>query len=109
MMKAKELQLTSEWDKVFTQSDQVNHRKATFVNRYGITLATYLYEPKGAVGKLPAIAVSEPFGTVKEQSSGLYAQMMAERGFLLSLKAKRHKCAYSDKFLYKILFENNFI
>lgn len=70
MMQAKELQLISEWDKVFPQSDKVNHRKVTFVNRYGITLAADLYEPKDAVGELPAIAVSGPFGAVKEQSSG---------------------------------------
>ena len=76
------LTLTNEWDKVFPQSDKVNHRKVTFHNRYGITLAADLYEPKGAEGKLPAIAVSGPFGAVKEQSSGLYAQIMAERGFL---------------------------
>lgn len=82
MMKVEELKLTSEWDKVFPQSDKVNHRKVMFVNRYGITLAADLYEPKDAVGELPAIAVSGPFGAVKEQSSGLYAQTMAERGFL---------------------------
>lgn len=82
MMKTKELQLASEWDKVFPQSSKVNHRKVTFVNRYGITLAADLYEPKEADRKLPAIAVSGPFGAVKEQSSGLYAQTMAERGFL---------------------------
>ena len=76
------LTLTSEWDKVFPQSDKVNHRKVTFHNRYGITLAADLYEPKDAEGKLSAIAVSGPFGAVKEQSSGLYAQIMAERGFL---------------------------
>lgn len=76
------LVLTSEWDKVFPQSDKVNHRKITFHNRYGITLAADLYEPKDTSGKLPAIAVSGPFGAVKEQSSGLYAQAMAERGFL---------------------------
>lgn len=76
------LTLTSEWDKVFPKSDKVNHRKVTFHNRYGITLAADLYEPKNAAGKLPAIAVSGPFGAVKEQSSGLYAQTMAERGFL---------------------------
>ena len=76
------LTLTGEWDKVFPQSDKVNHRKVTFHNRYGITLAADLYEPKDAEGKLPAIAVSGPFGAVKEQSSGLYAQIMAERGFL---------------------------
>ena len=76
------LQLTQEWDKTFPQSPRVNHRKVTFYNRYGITLAADLYEPKDAKGPLPALAVSGPFGAVKEQSSGLYAQTMAERGFL---------------------------
>ena len=76
------LNLTQEWDKVFRKSDQVDHQKVTFHNRYGITLAADLYTPKGAEGKLPAIAVSGPFGAVKEQSSGLYAQKMAELGFL---------------------------
>ena len=76
------LNLTEEWDKVFPKSDKVNHRKITFYNRYGITLVADLYEPKNAEGKLPAIAVSGPFGAVKEQASGLYAQEMAERGFL---------------------------
>ena len=76
------LQLTAEWDKVFPKSEKVNHRKVTFHNRYGITLAADLYEPKNAAGKLPALAVSGPFGAVKEQSSGLYAQTMAERGYL---------------------------
>lgn len=76
------LELTSEWDKVFPQSDKVNHSKVTFHNRYGITLVADLYVPKQATGKLAAIAVSGPFGAVKEQSSGLYAQMLAERGFL---------------------------
>lgn len=76
------LSMTQEWDKVFPKSDKVNHRKITFHNRYGITLAADLYEPKNASGKLPALAVSGPFGAVKEQSSGLYAQTMAERGFL---------------------------
>lgn len=76
------LELTSEWDKVFPKSDKVNHSKVTFCNRYGITLAADMYVPKGAEGKLPAIAVCGPFGAVKEQSSGLYAQTMAERGFL---------------------------
>lgn len=74
--------LTEEWDKTFPKSDKVNHRKVTFHNRYGITLAADLYEPKNADGKLPAIAVCGPFGAVKEQSSGLYAQTLAERGFL---------------------------
>ena len=76
------LELTKEWDKVFPQSNKVNHSKITFRNRYGITLAADLYIPKNVTGKLPAIAVSGPFGAVKEQSSGLYAQTMAERGFL---------------------------
>ena len=76
------LHLTTEWDKTFPKSEKVNHRKVTFVNHYGITLAADLYEPKDKKGKLPAIAVSGPFGAVKEQSSGLYAQAMAERGFL---------------------------
>ena len=76
------LRLTEEWDKVFSKSDKVNHRKVTFHNRYGITLAADLYEPKNAGEKLPALAVCGPFGAVKEQSSGLYAQTMAERGYL---------------------------
>lgn len=79
---AEELALAQEWDKVFPKSDKVDHRKVTFVNRYGITLAADMYVPKGAAGKLPAIAVSGPFGAVKEQSSGLYAQQLAERGYL---------------------------
>lgn len=76
------LQLTQEWDKIFPQSDKVDHSKVTFHNRYGITLAADLYVPKNASGKLVAIAVSGPFGAVKEQASGFYAQTMAERGFL---------------------------
>lgn len=76
------MRLTNEWDKTFLKSERVNHRKVTFVNRYGITLAADLYKPKDKEGKLAAIAVSGPFGAVKEQSSGLYAQTMAERGFL---------------------------
>ena len=76
------LNLTQEWDKVFPKSDKVDHRKVTFHNRYGIALAADLYAPKGAESKLPAIAISGPFGAVKEQSSGLYAQKMAELGFL---------------------------
>ena len=76
------LNLTSEWDKTFPKSELVNHSKVTFHNRYGIELAADMYIPKNAEGKLPAIAVSGPFGAVKEQSSGLYAQHMAERGFL---------------------------
>ena len=77
-----QLALTQEWDKTFPQSDKVNHSKITFHNRYGITLAADLYIPKNAEGQLPAIAISGPFGAVKEQSSGLYAQTLAERGFL---------------------------
>lgn len=78
-----ELNLTQKWDKTFPKSDKVNHSKVTFVNRYGITLAADLYIPKMTVEKkLSAIAVSGPFGAVKEQSSGLYAQTLAERGFL---------------------------
>lgn len=76
-----QLNMTQEWDKVFPLSDTVNHSKITFHNRYGITLAADLYLPRNASGKLPAIAVSGPFGAVKEQSSGLYAQTMAELGF----------------------------
>lgn len=76
------LQLTTEWDKTFPKSDHVNHRKVTFYNRYGITLAADLYEPRNVQGKLPALAVCGPFGAVKEQASGLYAQAMAKRGFL---------------------------
>lgn len=76
------LNLTQEWDKKFPQSDNVNHRKVIFKNRYGITLVADLYEPKNTKGKLAAITVSGPFGAVKEQASGLYAQTMAERGFL---------------------------
>ena len=76
------LQLSQEWDKTFPKSDKVDHKKVTFHNRYGIELAADMYTPKNAEGKLAAIAVSGPFGAVKEQSSGLYAQHMAERGFI---------------------------
>lgn len=76
------LKLTQEWDKTFKKSDKVDHQKVTFVNRYGITLAADMYTPKGVKGKLPALAVAGPFGGVKEQASGLYAQTMAERGFV---------------------------
>ena len=76
------LQLTQEWDKTFPKSDKVDHKKVTFKNRYGIELAADMYTPKDATGKLAAIAVTGPFGAVKEQSSGLYAQHMAERGFV---------------------------
>jgi hypothetical protein len=81
-LKVEALVLGKEWDKTFPKSDKVDHRKVTFVNRYGITLAADMYTPKNPSGKLPAIAVCGPFGAVKEQSSGLYAQEMAERGFL---------------------------
>ena len=81
-MKDTKLNLTDKWDKVFPKSDKVEHRKITFHNRYGITLATDLYKPLKSEEKLPAIAISGPFGAVKEQSSGLYAQILAERGFL---------------------------
>ena len=82
MMKTEQLNLTETWDKTFPKSDKVSHRKITFINRYGITLAADLYKPLNAEGKLPAIAVCGPFGAVKEQCSGLYAQTMAERGYL---------------------------
>ena len=82
MMRTEELELTQEWDKVFPKSALVDHEKVTFANRFGITLAADLYRPKGAEGRLAALAVSGPFGAVKEQSSGLYAQTMAERGYL---------------------------
>ena len=75
------LNLTQEWDKVFPLSEKVNHRKVTFETQYGLTLAADLYTPKAENGKMPAIAVSGPFGATKEQSSGLYAMQMAERGF----------------------------
>lgn len=81
-IKIEEIEMTGEWDKVFPLSDEVNHRKVTFANHFGITLAADLYEPKKYTGKLSAIAVCGPFGAVKEQSSGLYAQEMAKRGFL---------------------------
>ena len=82
MMKTAELNLVQEWDKVFSKSDKVEHMKVTFANHFGITLAADMYIPKDKECKLPAIAVSGPFGAVKEQASGLYAQTMAERGFL---------------------------
>jgi len=81
-MRMEELKLTMEWDKTFPKSDKVEHSKVCFVNRYGITLAADMYVPENAEGRLPAIAVCGPFGAVKEQASGLYAQTMAERGFL---------------------------
>lgn len=82
MMNTDKLNLTQEWDKTFERSEKVDHKKVTFINRYGITLAADQYTPKNAEGKLAAIAVCGPFGAVKEQASGLYAQEMAERGFL---------------------------
>ena len=82
MMKTEELRLTQEWDKTYTRNERADHCKVTFVNRYGITLAADMFTPKNAKGKLPAIAVSGPFGAVKEQVSGRYAQEMAARGFL---------------------------
>lgn len=82
LVSAKNLSLETKWDKTFDKSAKVDHKKVTFKNRYGIILAADLYQPKNVTGKLAAIAVSGPFGAVKEQSSGLYAQAMAERGFL---------------------------
>lgn len=79
---SEKLKLTEEWDKTFPKSDKTEHSKVTFTNRYGITLAADLYAPSGASGRLPAVAVCGPFGAVKEQSSGLYANELAERGFL---------------------------
>lgn len=81
-MQEETLRLTTEWDKTFPKSDKVEHQKVTFHNRYGITLAADMYTPKGAQGLLSAVAVAGPFGAVKEQASGLYAQTLAERGFL---------------------------
>ena len=82
MMETEKLILTKEWDKTFRKSENVDHKKVTFVNHFGITLAADMYLPKYTAGKLPAIAVCGPFGACKEQASGLYAQVMAERGFL---------------------------
>lgn len=82
MMKAENLNLVTEWDKVYPRNEKVDYKKVTFVNHFGITLAADMFMPKNVSGKLPAIAVSGPFGAVKEQSSGLYAQEMAARGFL---------------------------
>lgn len=82
MIRKEELKLVTDWDKTFPLSDKVDHSKVTFVNRYGITLAADMYIPKDSEGKLPAVAVCGPFGAVKEQCSGLYAQTLAERGFL---------------------------
>lgn len=82
MAEKENLQLEEAWDKVFPKSDKVEHEKVTFVNRFGITLAADLYRPKDRKGALSALAVSGPFGAVKEQSSGLYAQRLAEEGFI---------------------------
>lgn len=82
MFLKEKLHITKQWDKTFAKSEKVLHKKITFHNRYGITLVADLYQPKDVNGKLPAIAISGPFGAVKEQSSGLYAQILAERGFL---------------------------
>lgn len=82
MLNTEELKLVSEWDKTFPKSEQVTHRKITFINRYGITLAADMYTPRDTKEKLPALAVAGPFGAVKEQCSGLYAQAMAEKGYL---------------------------
>ena len=81
-MKEEKLNLVEEWDKTFPKSDKVNHKKVTFHNRYGITLVADMYEPISYEGKLSAISVCGPFGAVKEQASGLYAEELAERGFL---------------------------
>ena len=93
-MTDEKLNLTQEWDKTFPKSDKVNHVKVTFHNRYGVTLAADLYTPKDATGQLAAIAVSGPFGAVKEQASGLYAQTLAERGFI-GLARHQHRGLFS--------------
>ena len=90
-MDMKKLELVQEWDKTFPKSDKVEHSKVVFVNRFGVTLAADMYVPKEVVGKLSAVAVSGPFGAVKEQSSGLYAQALAERGFLTMLSIRRSR------------------
>ena len=108
MLKTEELKLVSEWDKTFPQSEKVDHKKVAFVNRYGITLAADLYKPKNKSGKYPAIAVSGPFGAVKEQCSGLYAQTMAERGYLtmhLTLLLRGKVEAIQDLWLLQILIQ----
>lgn len=85
----KEIKLVQDWDKTFPNSEKVNHKKVTFKTQYGFTIAADLYIPKNAEGKLPAIAVSGPFGAAKEQCSGLYAQTMAERDSSPSLSTLR--------------------
>ena len=82
MTEAKNIKIENSWDKTFAKSENVNHKKVMFHNRYGITLVADMYTPKKYDGKLPALAISGPFGAVKEQSSGLYAQELAQRGFL---------------------------
>ena len=94
------LELVQDWDKTFLKSDKVEHAKATFKNRFGITLAADVYKPKAESGKFAAIAVSGPFGAVKEQSSGLYAQTLAERGFLT--------VAFDPSFTGDVLMQNDF-
>lgn len=91
MMKPEKLNLVSEWDKTFPKSKSVSHKKVTFVNRYGVTLAADMYTPESPHKKIPALAVCGPFGAVKEQCSGLYAQTMAERGYLTIAIVHRRK------------------
>ena len=108
MLKSEELKLESEWDKTFPQSEKVDHQKVTFVNRYGITLAADLYKPKNGTGKYPAIAVGGPFGAVKEQCSGLYAQTMAEKDILplrLILLLREKVEVIQDTWLLRILIQ----
>jgi hypothetical protein len=96
-----QIQLGDKWDKTFAKSDKVDHKKVSFKNRYGITLAADLYQPKKTDGKLAAIAVGGPFGAVKEQSSGLYAQTMAERGFV-ALDRKSTRLNSSHRYISRM-------
>ena len=96
MMKTENLKLTQDWDKTFPQSEKVETGKVCFANRYGITLTADLYVPRGSEGRLPAIAVCGPFGAVKEQCSGLYAQTMAEKGFLHQVLCRLETCWCTD-------------
>ena len=108
MLKTEELKLVLEWDKTFPKSEKVDHEKVTFINRYGITLAADLYKPKNVSGKYPAIAVSGPFGAVKEQCSGLYAQTMAEKDILplhLIHLLRGRVAAIQDSWLLRILIQ----
>ena len=105
MLKTEELKLVSEWDKTFPKSEKVDHEKVTFVNRYGITLAADLYKPKNVFGKYPAIAVSGPFGAVKEQCSGLYAQTMDTLLLHLILLLREKVEAIQDTWLLRILIQ----